>query len=62
MGYGDGGVDDEVLNKFCVGLEKVSSCWGNMFYVYGTWHNGACEDIGYDASIYGGKASGWKLD
>jgi len=29
-----------------------------MLYVYGTCHNGACEDIGYDASTYGGKASG----
>jgi len=60
MGYADRGVDEEVANTFCEGAEKVSSCWGNMLYVYGTCWNGVCEDIGYDASKYGGKGSGWK--
>jgi len=60
VGYADGGVDEEVAKTFCVGLEKVSGCWGNMLYVYGTCWNGVFEDIGCDASKYGGKGSGWK--
>ena len=55
MGYANEGVDDEVPKKFCIGPKKVSSCWGKT-YVYGTCWNGVYEDIGCDASIYGGKS------